>query len=242
MSGMEVDDTRFIGDISELPGDLRTCSGVSEGFNRSMLMRADKFSALAHLFNLDISGYGEAVEILLVPCDDAVSCAMNTAGIREAGRAALAWVENVSSIRSVRAEHLRLFGSPDQVRRMPIVSPLASMYATGSGPDVVSLVEQEYARWGFVPECDGAWDCPTHISHELEFVAHCLRSAVDGSKAECGARSFVAEHLSAWGVLFSAAVYGRSHHPVTKFGGLTLEHLLLCEAERARVHRRVGRG
>jgi len=212
---------------------VRTAAGLSAR-SKSLRQRADKFEALSRLFDLDLASYRSAIEQLSVPCGGVAVCAMQKSGVRPAAEAALAWVDNVSSLGTVTAEHIRLFGGTDPVRQMPYVSPLAFMYDSSDHDESVARVVSFYEVCGFVANSGGGRSCPTHISNELEFVAYALGRAAEGeSQCETAAHDFVANHLSTWGVLFSAAVYSRSEHPVTRFAGLALEHLLLCERERA---------
>jgi TorA maturation chaperone TorD len=165
---------------------------------------------------------------------DVTTCALQTSGVRPAAEAALAWIDNVANTETVQAEHIRLFGGDDPLRQMPSVSPFASTYDSLSHDSAVASVMDVYREHGFVPICSTGRACPTHISNELEFVSFLLKGAADGNEAFGeAAHLFVADHLSTWAVLFSAAVHSCSEHPVTQFAGLALEHLLLCERERA---------
>lgn len=210
------------------------CDGLSDVTSSVCSMRAEKFHALARLFDLDITLYRDSIQQLMQRCDGVARCAMETTPLRDQGVAALAWVDNVFNQGSVEAEHRRLFGAADPRRGMPAVSPVGAVYASTAEGEIVSRVERCYASRGFVPLSIGGRSCPTHIANELDFMGHCLRAAVAGD-AECErvAYEFVVDHLSLWGILFSAAVYSLAGHPVTRFAGLALEHLLLCETERA---------
>lgn len=202
-------------------------------------LRARKYRALSELFRLDFSRYRQAIETLLVACPGIHDCPVVHGETRETGIEALEWSATPDDHERIAAEHVRLFGGADIARQMPMVSPCAAMYMSeeydGSSGDVIAA----YQALGFVPVlADGR--CAAHISNELEFVAHCLdlMGTTQGRDAAFVAGAFLETHLFGWGVVFSAATYSRSQHPVTRFAGMMLEHMLFCELEHSRAHAR----
>lgn len=197
-----------------------------------LLLRAAKFDALSVLFGLDLAHYVEAIDALLEVCPGVPSCPVRSTAVLEAGRDALAWTHNVGNVGPIHAEHIRLFGGENSTDPMPCVAPCGSMYLTGDPAAVGVQLERSYAEAGFAPVCRDT--CPSHITTELQFIAHLLGKASGGDAGAMEvSRQFLAEHLFTWGILFSAATHARSEHPVTRFAGLMLEHLLFCEIEHA---------
>ncbi|MDZ4063448.1 MAG: molecular chaperone TorD family protein [Coriobacteriia bacterium] len=199
---------------------------------RLLSLRAAKFDALSVLFGLELSHYVEAIDALLEVCPGVPSCPVRSTGVLEAGRDALAWTRNVGNVGPIHAEHVRLFGGENARDPMPCVAPCGSMYLTGDPAAVGVQLERSYAEAGFAPVCRDT--CPSHITNELKFVAHLLGRASEGDDTALeGAHQFLVGHLFTWGILFSAATHARSDHPVTRFAGLMMEHLLFCEIEHA---------
>lgn len=195
-------------------------------------LRARKFRALSTLFRLDTTAYESAIGTLLIGCPGAGECPVITGSVHQAGIAALDWVRGgAADVDGLAAEHTRLFGGADMARQMPMVSPCAAMYMTEEYDGQPADVSAVYHAVGFTPSQEQGM-CPSHICNELDFMAYCLEK---GSRdAATVAYAFVMSHLFAWGVVFSAATYARSTHPVTRFAGMMLEHLLFCELEHAR--------
>ena len=208
-------------------------AGPKEWPRELLLMRSAKFGALSTLFRLDTQRYPDAVQTLLEACPGIDECPVQGLAVAEAGRAALQWARADADAAEIRAEHLRLFGSDDLVTSMPIVAPCASMYLGSSSDDVAEKVSQTYRAQGF--RVDDTDHRPTHASIELKFMAHLLgRAADEDAAALVAAHDFIVDHLFTWGVVFSAATFARSEHPITRFAGLMLEHMLFCEVEHAR--------
>lgn len=202
-------------------------------------LRARKYRALSALFRLDFAQYRQAIEALMVACPGIHDCPVVHGETHETGLEALEWSGASEDHERIAAEHIRLFGGADIARQMPMVSPCAAMYMSeeydGSSADVTAA----YRATGFVPVL-GDGRCAAHISNELEFMAHCLdlMGTTEGRDAAFVAGAFLETHLFGWGVVFSAATYSRSQHPVTRFAGMMLEHMLFCELEHSRAYAR----
>lgn len=227
--------------VSGVSGLSDTGMSTHEAMSREGLMafegldlaqaRARKFRALSSLFGLEIASYEQSILTLLEGCPGITDCPVMNGAPHAAGMQALEWARQAPDAAALADEHTRLFGGPDRVHQMPMVSPLASMYMTeeydGSPADVAAV----YNAVGFTPRADLS-DRPSHICNELDFMAHCLESG--DADATTVAYAFTLSHLFGWGVVFSAATYARSSHPVTRFAGMMLEHMLFCELEHAR--------
>ncbi len=194
-------------------------------------LRARKFRALASLFRLEVEDYPAAVRMLLEPCPDVETCPVAHGSASASGLEALQWAAEAVDDATMRTEHLRLFGGPDRVKQMPIVSPCGAAYMSEDYDGDPSVVAAVYDGIGFEPRLDHG-ECPVHISNELDFMAHCFEAGDRDSLTV--AHAFIVTHLFSWGVVFAAAVYARSEHPVTRFGGTMLEHMMFCELEHAR--------
>ncbi len=202
---------------------------------RLTTQRAGKFRALSTLFTLDISGYESAIEDLLVPCEVFVECPVAQGATRVAGEEALAWARNVGNVGGLYAEHVRLFGGRDLRRQMPQVAATGGMYAAAGPQKADAELRALYRQNGYCTRKD--CPCPSYIANELEFMAHLLDQANKGqADALETACDFVVSDLFSWGIVFSAATHARSSHPVTRFAGLMLEHMLFCESQHARDH------
>ena len=198
-----------------------------------LLLRAEKFCALAALFRTDVSQYPHAIEKLLTPCPGIAECAAGSLAACETGRAALQWATDRPDRTEIMDEHLSLFGSDDLITCMPQVAPCANMYVGGDSVETAIGVSALYDSMGFCGTVTGR--CSTRMDVELEFTGHLLREASEGDiDALLVARGFIVTHLFTWGVVFSAATFSRSNHPITRFAGLMLEHMLFCETEQAK--------
>jgi TorA maturation chaperone TorD len=199
-------------------------------------LRAMKFRALATLYRLDIAYYLDAIDTIMMPCALGEECPLTSPASVKAGKEARNWVENVANEGTLQAEHVRLFGGADRKRQMPSVADCGAMWADGEDGSSADDVLAFYERYDFVPSGQSA--CPSHVANELEFMAHLLEhSLVAEDDALDAAADFLVTHLFSWGVVFSAATYSKSEHPMTRFAGLMLENLLFCEAEHARIQR-----
>lgn len=203
-----------------------------EGIEQGLLsLRARKYRALASLFRLELEDYPGAIQALLEPCPGVGDCAIANGAVNSSGLAALNWATTTIDDAAVRSEHLRLFGGPDRVKQMPIVPPCGAAYMCEDYDGDPIVIAAIYDGIGFDPRSD-AGQCPAHISNELDFMAYCLEAGDRNSLT--AAHAFITTHLFSWGVVFAAAVFGRSEHPITRFGGTMLEHMLFCELEMAR--------
>jgi TorA maturation chaperone TorD len=203
--------------------------------HRLTKQRARKFKALSTLFTLDVSHYRDAIEELTVPCEAFVDCPVAKGATRPAATEALAWVDNVGNVSGLYAEHVRLFGGQDMRKHMPQVAASGGLYAIGGPEEWDAELSDLYDLSGYEPRRD--CPCPSYIANELEFMAHLLDQVSEGrADALSTARDFIVSHLYTWGIVFSAATHARSSHPVTRFAGLMLEHMLFCEAQHARVY------
>lgn len=204
--------------------DEYVCDGLVE-------LRARKFRALSALFRLDLNAYERSIETLLQGCPGVTECPVVTGDVHGIGLEALEWVRHAPDATALMAEHTRLFGGIDLAKQMPMVSPCAAMYMTEEYDGHPADVSAVYSALGFEPSQERGM-CPSHICNELDFMAFCLET---GSRdAATVAYAFIMSHLFGWGVVFSAATYARSEHPVTRFAGMMLEHMLFCELEQAR--------
>jgi hypothetical protein len=202
---------------------------------RLTIQRARKFRALSTLFTLEVSGYEEAIEELLTPCEVFVDCPVARGVTQGAGAEALAWVRNVGNVSGLYAEHVRLFGGADLRRQMPEVAASGGLYAEAGPQEADAELQGLYDLSGFTTRSD--CPCPSYIANELEFMAFLLERAGSGqADALETARNFIVSYLYTWGIVFSAATHARSTHPVTRFAGLMLEHMLFCETQHARAH------
>lgn len=211
----------------------KTSNSMRKTDSALLLLRAEKFCALATLFRTDVSQYPHAIEKLLMPCPGVTECAVGSLAACETGRAALQWATEHPDCAEIMAEHLSLFGSDDLVTCMPQVAPCANMYVGDDSVETAIGVSALYDSMGFCGTMTGR--CPTRMDVELEFAGHLLREASEGDiDALLVARGFIVTHLFTWGVVFSAATFSRSNHPITRFAGLMLEHMLFCETEQAK--------
>ncbi len=220
-------------------GDAGISTPAAEGFDVTDerpyeglgVLRARKFRALSALFRLNLNAYEESIQTLLSGCPGVDECPVISGSVHEIGLEALEWVRHAPDSTALGAEHTRLFGGTDLARQMPMVSPCAAMYMTEEYDGNPADVSAVYSALGFEPSSERGM-CPSHICNELDFMAYCLET---GSRdAATIAYAFIMSHLFGWGVVFSAATYARSQHPVTRFAGMMLEHLLFCELEHAR--------
>lgn len=202
-------------------------------------LRARKYRALATLFRLDLPAYTDAIETLLLACPGVRDCPVVHGSTRDAGVSALEWSRSMRDVTSIVDEHRRLFGGLDISKQMPMVSPCAAMYMSEEYDGNPGNVTAAYLAVGFEPHLD-VGRCAAHVSNELEFMAHCLdlMGTPRGRDVACVAGAFLETHLFGWGVVFSAATYSRAEHPVTRFAGMMLEHMLFCELGHSRAHAR----
>lgn len=221
VSGIDSLDTPFVGD---------------EQATALQLVRARKFAALATLFRLDAERYPSAVRTLLTPCPGILDCPVRKGAVRQSGVAAAAWSASRRSrdSRAIGLEHSRLFGGADVRTDMPLIPACACSYLFADVDGSLQDIERAYAGAGFVPLTE-AGRCPAHVSNELDFMAYCLAGGAVGDAASLDTgRAFMISHLFGWGVVFAAATYARAEHPVLRFAGEMLEHLLFCDLEAAR--------
>ncbi len=205
-------------------------------------LRARKYRALSVLFRLDFPQYREAIQTLMVACPGVLDCPVVHGNTQETGVEALEWSGAAADHVRITSEHVRLFGGKDIARQMPMVSPCAAMYMSEEYDGATGDVSAAYQALEYVPRLEEG-RCAAHISNELEFMAHALDlMGTPGARdAAFVTGTFLETHLFGWGVVFSAATYSRSRHPVTRFAGMMLEHMLFCELEHTRSYARLFR-
>jgi TorA maturation chaperone TorD len=120
----------------------------------------------------------------------------------------------------LEVEFARLFLVPSEVRIMPY-----EHWITGKSPALLATtLKASYGKVGLALASTER-DLPDHISTELEFVARSLASdQIDI------ARSFVQNHLAAFGLGFAAKVDERSEFPVYSIAAQTLIQLLSLDS------------
>jgi len=198
-----------------------------------LLLRARKFRALSTLFTLDIANYEGAIEALVEPCGVSLDCPVAKGTTRAAAADAQSWVRNVGNVSGLYAEHVKLFGGRDPRTQMPQIAASGGLYAEDGPQAADEILQILYADNRFAPRQD--CPCPSYIANELGFMGHLLEEAAEGRPGAIeAARDFIVTHLYTWGIIFSAATHARSSHPVTRFAGLMLEHMLFCETNHAR--------
>jgi predicted phosphodiesterase len=114
-----------------------------------------------------------------------------------------------------------------------VLSPDEVTYLSGNVQMLEADLEMAYREAAYTPRLPAS-ACGTvgHIAVELTFIAHCLRSAAVGdTRAAMRARTFFADHLAEWAVLFAVVVGQQAREPVMRYAGLALDKFLTCESE-----------
>ena len=133
--------------------------------------------------------------------------------------------------RDFAIERIQLFGECEYDPRVNVVPPRESTYLDSGDGARIESVREAYARGIYTPPARlAALGCLDHIAVELDFMAHCLeRISLDAASADC-ARSFFAEHLAGWAVLFAVATERRATHAAMRYTALVLDKFLACES------------
>jgi hypothetical protein len=205
-----------------------TTSGVGvadDVWGRGLCERAQRYAALAALLRPDSCVRSEAVHLLAAPC----RYRSDACPFPELVPPPIAQGLDPGSSEGLALEYDRVFGG-EGGRRVPVLSPCATAYLM-PGAETTDRLERCYKAWGY-----GLYDdplprtSPSHISSELDFVAHCLLLSCHGARGALeAARSFHLTELQGWAPLLAAAVIGVARHPALRYAARTLETFLACE-------------
>jgi hypothetical protein len=196
--------------------------------------RVAAYNSLASLYRCDRESALSAVEVLrsaIRTCgaisyidDDAVS-----RGFDDAVKS----LEQAGGPEAYEDESLRLFGDCEGFD--PFSHELSASEMTYVAVEPKTHAEHLRAIYDGVGfDLASSWPgdrCPGHIAAELAFIGFCLEQGMSGSDEHLdAARSFFAEHLSEWAVLFAVVTANKTRNPVMHLAGVALDKFLACES------------
>lgn len=226
-SAPEIDDDDSPGGLWACEHDGRTCTCAIND-------RIAAYEALARIYRGDVAEVGPAVSRLreaMRTCR--VSLHVDEAAVLTAFEGASGALRSATGREAFVVERQRLYGGRAGFDPFSnVLSPDEYTYLTEDrGANLVAL-EGAYREAKFtIPDIGGSERSPGDIATELSFMAHCLRAAASGDLGAAGrARTFFADHLSSWGVIFAVVVSREAREPVMRYAGLALDKFLTCEA------------
>lgn len=192
--------------------------------------RVAMYEGIAAIFGGDAEEAAEALRTIRASIDGCrTSRYVDEPAIRRSLERADLALETAEGRAAFDAERDRLFGERSGFDPFThVLSADELTYLWGDPEENIDTIRSVYDRVGFMPP---PGDSVGHISTELRFMAHSLRSGRQGDPdAIAAAREFFIEHLSEWAVLFAVVTTKQAKEPAMLFAGMAFDKLLISES------------